>query len=76
MDDLLNSPMLDGALQSIAEAGAARARASAPRVSGDYAASIRVWQDETDRRVWRYGSDVDYAMAVEANTGNLGRSLS
>lgn len=59
----------------LAEAGAERARASAPRASGAYADSIRVYSVRTDRTVWRYGSDLDYAPAIEANTGNMARSL-
>lgn len=58
-----------------AEQGAARARANAPRDSGAYAASIHVWADHTDRKVYRYGSDLPYAPAVEADHGTLARSL-
>lgn len=65
----------DSECRPAAEAGAARARSSAPVASGAYRDSIRVWSETTDRKVWRYGSDLDYAFAVEANHGNLARSL-
>ena len=65
----------DSKCRPIAEAGAARARGSAPRDTGAYAASIHVYSAQTDRKVWRYGSELPYAAAVEADTGNLRRSL-
>lgn len=65
----------DSECKPAAEAGAARARASAP-TSGAYRDSIRVWSEQNpSRKVWRYGSDLDYAAIVEADHGTLARSL-
>jgi hypothetical protein len=52
-----------------------RAQANAPVASGAYRASLHVEQDTTDRAVARVIADVPYAMVVEADTGNLARSL-
>jgi hypothetical protein len=52
------------------------AKAGAPVESGDYQASIHMWTERHgDRNVTHVGSDVPYAMIVEAATGNLARSL-
>lgn len=53
----------------------AAAQSSAPVESGDYQASLRIEETHTDRLVVRVVADVDYAMVVEAKTGNLARSL-
>ena len=53
----------------------ARAQAGAPVRTGEYRDSLRAWVDHTDRAVARVGSDVDHALAVEAETGNLVRAL-
>lgn len=52
-----------------------RAKASAPVDSGAYRDSIHIETVHTDRMVKRVVADVPYAMAVEADTGNLARSL-
>lgn len=58
-----------------AEAVLSAARASAPVASGEYAGSLHIKQDTTDRAAVRVGSDVPHALVVEANTGNLARAL-
>lgn len=72
---------LDGAhgvesmLEAAAQGALSAAVSSAPVASGDYQASLHIETDHTDRMVKRVVSDVDYAMVVEANTGNLARAL-
>lgn len=66
---------VDALLQKIAEEKVARAKGSAPVESGAYRDSIHVETLRTDRMVKRVVADVSYAADVEANTGNLGRSL-
>lgn len=62
-------------LHAKAEEVASRAKSSAPVDSGAYRDSIHLEEDRTDRLVVRVVADVDYAMVVEADTGNLARSL-
>lgn len=68
-----------GGVEALLEAKAqevlARAQASAPVASGAYRESLHVETDRTDRMVKRVVADVPYALVVEANTGNLARSL-
>lgn len=66
---------VEALLDAKANQVAAVAQAGAPVASGDYAASIHVETDHTDRMVKRVIADVPYAMVVEADTGNLARSL-
>lgn len=66
---------VEAMLDTEAEKRADRARATAPVSSGDYKNSIHVETDHTDRMVKRVVADVPYAMVVEANTGNMARSL-
>ena len=66
---------VEAELDAVAERFAANARASAPVESGDYRDSIHVETDHTDRMVKRVVADVPYAMVVEANTGNMVRSM-
>ncbi len=66
---------VEAMLEAEAETAASRARSSAPVASGAYRDSIRVETAHTDRMVKRVVADVPYAMVVEANTGNLARSL-
>lgn len=66
---------VEGLLDSEAKKAADRAKASAPVKTGAYKDSIHVETDHTDRMVKRVVADVPYAMVVEADTGNLGRSL-
>lgn len=68
-----------GGVEALLEAKAqevlARAQASAPVASGAYRESLHVETDRTDRMVKRVVADAPYALVVEANTGNLARSL-
>ena len=66
---------VSGLLDAEAQAVEGRAQAGAPVDSGAYKASIHIETDHTDRMVKRVVADVDYAMVVEAKTGNLARSL-
>lgn len=66
---------VEAVLQAEAEKSAARARASAPSDSGAYRASIHIETAKTDRMVKRVVADVPYALVVEANTGNMARSI-
>lgn len=75
MADLLKSAGVRTTLTSHANSVLSAAQASAPVASGDYRASLHLVQATTDRAVVRVASDVDYAMVVEANTGNLARAL-
>lgn len=75
MKELLSSDDLRADLTARMERVEARAEATAPVESGAYRASIHIEQDTTDRAVVRVVADVDYAMGVEAQTGNLARAL-
>lgn len=66
---------VDALLEREAQERLARAKASAPVKTGAYRDSLHVQTVHTDRMVKRIVSDVDYALALEANTGNLARSL-
>lgn len=63
----------------IAEQVAARARASAPRDTGDYAESIHTETDpRTGQNDWAHTyvvADDKKALIIEARTGNLARAL-
>lgn len=80
MADLLKSAGVKDELHRRAERAAAAARASAPvgtgAGAGAYRDSITV-EDRVhpSRAVSRVVADVPYALAVEAKTGNLARSL-
>ena len=74
--ELLKSAEVKAELHRRAERAAAAARASAPVDTGTYKASIEVVDEvHKDRVVSRVVADVGYATTVEANTGNLARSL-
>lgn len=74
--ELLKGDAADGACKPEAEKALARARASAPVDSGAYRASLHLERVvHPTRAVWRVVADVEHAMLVEANTGNLARSL-
>lgn len=75
MAAMLKSAGVRATLERPAEKALAKMRAGAPVASGEYKASLHIWDDTTDRAVKRVGSDVAYAMVVEANTGNMARSL-
>ena len=72
---MLNAPDVAAMVAAEAALVLARAQAGAPVRTGEYRDSLRVWIDYTDRAVARVGSDVDHALAVEAETGNLVRAL-
>lgn len=76
MAELLKSAGVKDELHRRAERAAAAARASAPVGTGAYRDSITV-EDRVhpSRAVSRVVADVPYALAVEAKTGNLARSL-
>jgi len=72
---LLNSSGVADHLLERANRALAAAQASAPVETGAYRASLRAEIAHTDRAVGRVVADVPYAVAVEANTGNLSRAL-
>lgn len=75
-DAIRRSAEVKAALRREAEEVAARARATAPRESGEYAASIHVDVDEGRTRARaRVVADVEHATVVESRTGNLRRAL-
>lgn len=79
-EKLGKSAEVESAIEGIANAGAAAARASAPVDSGDYVESIGVEMYRgRGRTVARIVSTDPGALAIEARTGNLqraGRSVS
>lgn len=75
MAALLKSGEVRSELTKRAEAVLSAAQSSAPVESGAYKSSLHVEQATTDRAVVRVVADVDYALVVEANTGNLSRAL-
>ena len=74
-DEILNSNEVRDLCTTRAERALSAARSAAPVDSGAYRASLRLEQATTDRAVTRVVADVDYAMVVEARTGNLARAL-
>jgi hypothetical protein len=74
-DEILNSNEVRDLCTTRAERALSAARSAAPVDSGAYRASLRLEQATTDRAVARVVADVDYAMVVEARTGNLARAL-
>lgn len=75
MAQLLKSGGIAADMHRRAESSASAARASAPVDEGDYRDSIHVEDVITDRAVSRVVADAPHAAAVEADTGNLARSL-
>lgn len=74
--ELLTSPGVSGDLKSRADRVAAQATSTAPRDSGEYAAGIEVvMENHRDRVVAHVVATAPHSMRVEANTGNLARSL-
>jgi hypothetical protein len=75
-EEALKGSIADGACAAKAEETLARAKGSAPVETGAYAASIHlVVEDHPQRKAWHVVAGVEYAMVVEAKTGNLARSL-
>ena len=76
IEQLLKGSAAEKACKPEAEKAAERAKASAPVASGAYRDSIHVEEvDHPTRTVWQVVADVPYAMVVEADTGNMARSL-
>lgn len=74
--ELLKSSGVRSHLRDRGERVAQSARASAPVESGHYRGSIRTEvEDHRTRSVAHVHADAPYALVVEANTGNLARSL-
>lgn len=73
--ELLKSPDIRRELERRARLVAAKARASAPRVTGRYADSIEVRTTVTDRARVSVVSTVHYGLQVEARHGTLARAL-
>lgn len=66
---------IEALLEERAQHALSAAQSSAPVASGAYRDSLHIETDHTDRMVKRVVADVDYALVVEANTGNLSRAL-
>lgn len=66
---------VEAVLEREAQQSLDRAKASAPVRTGAYKDSLHIETVHTDRMVKRVAADVDYARIVEADTGNLARSL-
>lgn len=75
MGELLKSAGVRSLLAVEAEAALARAQGSAPVDTGAYRSSLHIEEVTTDRAVARVVANAPHAMIVEANTGNLARSL-
>jgi lipoate-protein ligase B len=81
-DWLGNQPGVVAATKAAADRVASVAKSTAPvgtapgdKHPGKYRDSIKVTKSERGGRVtYRVGSDVDYALAVEARTGNLAKA--
>ena len=73
--ELLKSASVRSILASKAEAVLAAAKASAPVATGAYRDGLHIEHDTTDRAVERVVGGSDHDMIVEANTGNLAKSL-
>jgi hypothetical protein len=66
---------VEAVLEREAQQSLDRAKASAPVRTGAYKDSLHIETVHTDRMVKRVVADVAYARVVEADTGNLARSL-
>lgn len=75
MEQLLKGSAGKAAVEAPLSAVLAAAQSSAPVASGDYRNSLHIEWVTTDRVVGRVVADVDYALVVEAETGNLARAL-
>lgn len=76
--ELLNDEGVRDHLEGLAAMVASAAISSAPVAKengGAYRDSIDYGTETTDRAVGRVWADVDYALLVEARTGNLARAL-
>lgn len=75
INTFLNSRTAERAVSDPADRVVAAAQAAAPVRTGRYRNSIHKEFARTDRVVARVGSDLDYALALEAILGTLGRAL-
>ena len=75
MAALLKSAGVRAALAPVTERVLASAKASAPVDTGAYRDGLHIEHAVTDRAVERVVGGSDHDMIVEANTGNLARSL-
>lgn len=73
--DVLRSDETRRELTSRAERVLAAAQAGAPVVTGEYQHGLHLEQITTDRAVVRVAGSTSYDWFVEAETGNLSRSL-
>lgn len=73
--EVLRSPEMQREMASRAERVLAAAKAGAPVATGEYQAGLHMEQVVTDRAVARVAGGTDHDFIVEANTGNLARSL-
>jgi hypothetical protein len=74
--ELLKSSGVEADLVRRAEAAAAAARAGGPQDSGEYVDGIEVEAEQhSDRVVAKVVAKAPHSSHVEANTGNLARSL-
>jgi hypothetical protein len=72
---MLNSSATRAMLTAKAENVLAAAQAAAPVVTGNYRDGLGIVQDTTDRAVVRVVGTAPHSHLVEADTGNLARSL-
>ena len=74
--EFLHSSGLAANIQGRVDAVAANAKTNAVRESGAYAESITaIVEDHPSRVVGHVSSDLPYAAAIEARTGNFARAL-
>lgn len=75
-DEALNSAGVRAAIDLAAERAASEARATAPVKTGAYRDSIHVEHEQAaHRQVALVIADADYALFVEARTGNLAKAM-
>lgn len=75
MKELLASSEVGDFLEEKMLRALSTAQSNAPVDTGAYRSSLHIERTHTDRVVVRVVSDVDHAMWVEAETGNLARAL-
>lgn len=73
IDDLVNDPGVKADVRRRAEAVLDEAVANAPRLTGEYADGLHV--EEHPGGEFRVAGSSDHDIYVEAETGNLARSL-
>lgn len=75
MRELLNSAAVGADLEKRMRRSLAKAKSSAPVATGQYRDGLHIELVHTDRVVARIVGSTDHDLIVEANTGNLARSL-